>query len=286
MKRILITILSILLLSACSITDEFNDEYVYVTMYPIEYATKELYSDYASISSVYPNDSTSSYEVTSKKEEKYAKGEIFIYSGINKEAYLAKDLINLNNNLKIIDATKGMSDSKTHPDIAWIDPSNYLMLCSNIKTLLIEYSDNPYIKESIEENYKILNEKISELDVKLYDIGKNGNYSKILVTSDMFNYLSKYNIDVISIDDDNQTIDKSYAEAKKLISSKDIQYIYSLDNEKLSETQEKFISDNSIVKVQVNNLFTLSDKERESEEDYITLMESIIELYKKELYKN
>ena len=38
--------------------------------------------------------------------------------------------------------------------------------------------------------------------------------------------LSKYNINVISIDQDNQSIDKAYANAKKLIKDKKIQYIY------------------------------------------------------------
>ncbi|UKI58288.1 MAG: hypothetical protein L6V81_02325 [Clostridium sp.] len=41
----------------CSLNDDFSDKYLYVTTYPIEYATNMLYSDYAKISSVYPNGS-------------------------------------------------------------------------------------------------------------------------------------------------------------------------------------------------------------------------------------
>lgn len=285
MKKILCGLMAILLLSGCSLNDDFSDEALYTTVYPIEYATSVLYGDYADVSSVYPNGADTSYQVTSKKKDIYSKSEIFIYSGIAKEAYLAKDLLNLNGNIKLIDATKGLNSDTGYENI-WLDPSNYLMLCSNIKNSLIDYNSNVYIKEEIEKNYKTLNEKISELDVELYNIGKNGNYNTLLVTNDVFKYLSKYNINVVSIDTNNELIDKAYADAKQLIKDKKVQYIFSLDGEELTKTQEKFITDNSLVKISINDLFTLSDDERKNGEDYLTLMKTIIDNYKKELYKN
>lgn len=285
MKKILCGLMAILLLSGCSFNEDFNDEVLYTTMYPIEYAASVLYGDYSDVSSVYPNGADSEYQVTSKKKDIYSKSEIFIYSGIAKEAYLAKDLLNLNGNIKLIDATKGLNSDTGYENI-WLDPSNYLMLCSNIKNSLIDYNSNVYIKEEIEKNYKTLNEKISELDVELYNIGKNSNYNTLLVTNDVFKYLTKYNINVISIDTDNELIDKAYADAKLLIKEKKVQYIFSLDGEQLTKTQEKFIADNSLVKISINDLFTLSDDERKNGENYLTLMKTIIDNYKKELYKN
>lgn len=284
MKKFLIGVSLLLLTSGCSITDEFSDKYLYTTMYPIEYAAQSLYGDYAKIESVYPNGADNTYKVTDKKKNKYAKGEYFIYSGVAKEAYLAKDLLNLNGEIKLIDASRYVPSDNGYESI-WLDPSNFLKVCNNIKTSLIDYNDNVYIKEDIEEKYKELNETISELDVKLYDIGKNGNYNTILVTNDVFTFLEKYNINVISIDPDNQNIDKAYAEAKKMIENKKISYVFSLSNETLTQTQEKFINTNSLVKITINDLFTISDDERDAEEDYITLMNKIIENYKKELYK-
>lgn len=284
MKKFLIGVSLLLLTSGCSITDEFSDKYLYTTMYPIEYAAQSLYGDYAKIESVYPNGADNTYKVTDKKKNKYANGEYFIYSGVAKEAYLAKDLLNLNGDIKLIDASRYVPSDNGYESI-WLDPSNFLKVCNNIKTSLIDYNDNVYIKEDIEEKYKELNETISELDVKLYDIGKNGNYNTILVTNDVFTFLEKYNINVISIDPDNQNIDKAYAEAKKMIENKKISYVFSLSNETLTQTQEKFINTNSLVKITINDLFTISDDERDAEEDYITLMNKIIENYKKELYK-
>ena len=284
-KKLLILLGFALLLYGCDFKEDFKDRYIYTTLYPIEYATNQLYSDYGTVSSVYPNGANIDFEVTEKKKTNYSKAEIFVYSGIANEATLARDLLNKNNKLKIIDATKGMNNTNEIASM-WLDPSNYLMLCSNIKSSLIDYNDNVYIKDSIEENYKKLNEKISELDVQLYDIGKSGNYNTILTTNNVFNYLTKYNINVISLDTENDTIDKSYAEAKKLISSKKIQYIFYLEGETFNSTQEKLINDSSLIKVEINDIFSLTDEERNEGKDYLSIMNEIIDNYKKELYKN
>ncbi len=285
MKKTILAVLTCLLfMTGCTFGDDFSDKYLYTTMYPIEYATNELYSYYAKVQSVYPNGATNKYEVTQKKKEIYANSEIFIYAGIANEAYLARDMININQDLKLIDATKGM-DVNAKLESTWLDPSNYLMLCSNIKSSLIEYNDNPYIKEAIENNYKKLNEKVSGLDVLFYNIGKNGNFNTLLVTNDVFNYLTKYNINVISLDTNNETLDKAYADAKKMITSNQIKYVYYLEGDELTDRQNKFISDNSLTKITIPNLFTLTDNERKDNKDYITLMNEIIDNYKKELYK-
>lgn len=283
-KKILLVLCSLLLISGCDMfKEDFSDKYVYTTMYPIEYATTELYKDYANISSVYPNGSDIEYEVSNKKKKQYSTGEIFIYSGIANEATLARDLLNLNENIKIIDGTKGMNNKSIAS--VYLDPSNFLMICSNIKSSLKEYNENVYVKEGIEDNYRVLNEKVSELDVKLYDIGKNGNYKTILTTNDVFSFLTKYNINVVSIDANNDNIDKSYAEANKLIENKEVQYIYYLEGDEFTPAQEKFISDNSLMKIEINNVFSLSDEERQEEKDYISIMNETIDNYKKELYK-
>lgn len=285
MKKTVLAVLTCLLfMTGCTFGDDFSDKYLYTTMYPIEYAANELYSDYAKVQSVYPNGATSKYEVTQKKKEIYANSEIFIYAGIANEAYLARDMININQDLKLIDATKGM-DINSKLESTWLDPSNYLMLCSNIKSSLIDYNDNPYVKEAIEDNYKKLNEKVSGLDVLFYNIGKNGNFNTLLVTNDVFKYLTKYNINVISLDTKNETLDKAYADAKKMINSNKIKYIYYLGGDELTDRQNKFISDNSLTKIVIPNLFTLTDDERKDNKDYIALMNEIIDSYKKELYK-
>jgi ABC-type Zn uptake system ZnuABC Zn-binding protein ZnuA len=284
MKKIIILLITLLIITGCDWVDDFSDRYVYTTSYPIEYATNMLYKEHANISSVYPNGANETYEVTEKKKDKYSSGETFIYSGLSNEALLARDLLNKNGKLKIIDATKGISSNYSFTRV-WLNPANYLMLCSNIKSSLIEYTDNTYVKEEIAENYDLLNEKISELDVQLYNIGKNGNYDTILTISDDLTFLTKYNINVISLDENNTSIDKSYADAKKMIEEKKIQYIYYIEGQTFNETQEKFISQYNLKTIEINDLFTLTEEERKEEKDYISLMNETIEKYKTELYK-
>lgn len=284
MKKILL-ILACILLTGCDFEYDFSDKYLYTTEYPIEYAANILYGEQATVSSVYPMGSDRTYVVTEKKKDIYAEGETFIYSGLANEAYLARDLLNRNENIQLIDATKGMSITNNVSGL-WLNPSNYLMLCSNIKSSLIDYNENVYVKEKIEENYKTLNEKVSELDVKLYDIGKNGNFNTILTTNSVLEYLKKYNINVISIDENNNTsIDKAYADAARAIKNKEIQYIYYLKGDKFSTTQEKLINDNKLIKVEINDLFTITDEEKAEGKDYMIIMNEIIDNYKKELYK-
>ena len=64
-----------------------------------------------------------------------------------------------------------------------------------------------------------------------------------------------------------------------------IKYIYYLGGDELTDRQNKFISDNSLTKIVIPNLFTLTDDERKDNKDYIALMNEIIDSYKKELYK-
>ena len=284
LKKLLLFIY-IILLCGCNLKNDFKNNIVYTSFYPIEYGVESLYSEYASVKSIYPNGVTKGYEITDKKIKKYSESEIFVYSGLADEASIAKDILNLNKNIKIIDATKGMNINNSLEEI-WLDPSNYLMLCSNIKSSLLDYNESNYeIRKTIEDNYDILNEKISELDVALYNLGKNGNHKTLLVTNNVFKYLTKYNINVISIDEKEESLDKNYTEARRQIKNKEIEYVYILDNNELTEAQDKFISDNSLVKININDLFTLSDEETEKQENYISLMKKIIEEFKRELYK-
>ena len=88
-KKIFILFITLFIISGCDWTEDFNEKHLYTTMYPIEYAADKLYSEYAKVSSVYPNGVDQSYQVTDKKKQQYSKGETFIYSGVANEASLA-----------------------------------------------------------------------------------------------------------------------------------------------------------------------------------------------------
>ena len=287
MKKIIISLLLLLSLCGCNIkNNKFGSETTtYTTLFAIRYATEFMYSDYSKINSIYLNGiNVNDYKPTEKNIENYSKADIFIYSGLNNESSIARDLLNENEKIKIIDATKGMTINNSIEEV-WLNPSNYLRMCRTIKGTLIEYTDNVYEIKNIEAKYDELKTLISELDAELYNISKKASYTNILVADDLFNYLTKYNINVISIDPDNSSLDKNIANAKKLIESGDIKYIYTIKDKELSEETNNLISTLNVTKIEINTFKNITNEEYKNKETYITLMKKINEDYKKELYK-
>ncbi len=244
-----------------------------------------IYEDYSNVVSVYPGGiDIRKYTFTNKSLKNYSKGKKFVYDGLSDEGLIARDLINLNNDIEIIDAMKAMSYTASVEEL-WLDPSNFLMMCRNIKNSLINYEENVYIKEKIEKNYEALKEDISILDVDIYNLSKNGSYKTILVTNNVFNYLTKYSINVISIDPKTENADKSYSDAKNMIRDKNIKYIYSLKGDVISDSTNTFINDYKLIKIEIDPFINITDEQRINGETYISLMNDIIDEFKKELFK-
>lgn len=284
MKKLLIILLSLILLTGCE--QKENDSLVaYATYYPLEYATSYMYSSFAKVKSIYPNGvDTTNYELTDKQKGIYANSDTFIYAGVTNEVKLAAEFLNTNSNLNIIDGTKGLNYSNDVSEL-WLDPSNYLMIARNIKSTLIDYTNNIYDEEKIDKLYNELKIKISEIDVELTMMGKNASKKNILVTDNVFNFLSKYNINVISIDSKNESNTKALNEAKKLINNKDIQYIFVLKASTLSSETETFIKNYNLEKLEIDPMYTLTDDLRKDGHDYISVMMDNITKLKTELFK-
>jgi len=240
--------LSLFIISGCD-NNKLTDAKIYATMYPIEYATKYMYGDFSNVQSIYPSGADiETYELSEKQKDLYSKSDIFIYAAVqDKELKTAVDFRNNNSNLMIIDATK-LLDFKESASELWLNPTNYLVIIKNIKSNLLNYEKNIYNQEKLESNYVTLNEEVSKLDVDLTLMGNNASRKNILVTDDTFYYLNRYNINIISIDPDNDNLTKNYNEAKKLIASGDIKYIYTLKDVKLTEDIEEYIKNNKLEK--------------------------------------
>ena len=203
MKKFLLLILMCFALTGCFEEANFSDDITYVTIYPVEYIADYLYSDYSEIESIYPNGiNIKDYSLTEKQKSNYSKGNKFIYNGISNEVDLAVEFLNKNKDLEIIDSMKSMG-YKYGIEELWLDPSQYLMMARNIKESLIDYENNIYTKESIEENYNELKIAISEIDVNLTMIGKNASYNNIIVANEVLKFLEKYNVNVVSLDENN-----------------------------------------------------------------------------------
>ncbi len=208
-KKGFLLILAIFLTTGCSLTkDSLEDATIYTTVYPIGYLTEFLYSDYAEVDSIYPNGAdVSNYELTEKQLREYAKSDLFIYNGLGNEKNIAKDMININDNLLIIDVSNGLNYTYGIEEL-WMSPNNYLMLAKNIKDYLIEYLESTTIIDYVKGKYDELAEILSLKDADLRAIGKeareNGT-NTLIVSNDVFKYLENYGFEVISLDEETVT---------------------------------------------------------------------------------
>jgi len=281
MKKVIVLLMSLFLLTGC-LEEEKLDKIAYTTYYPLEFATNYMYKDFATVKSIYPNGiDTSKYTLTDKQKSIYASSDMFVYAGVTDEVKLAAEFLNTNQNISIIDGTKGLSYSSEVCEL-WLDPSNYLMIARNIKSTLIDYANNVYDEEKIDKLYDELKIKISEIDVDLTMMGKNASNKNILVTNDSFNFLSKYNINVISIKEGDT---KSINDAKKLINSGEIKYVYVLRGNTLSEEIETFIKNYNLEKIEIDSMYTITDEDKNNGNNYLSIMTENINKFKTELFR-
>lgn len=282
MKKILIILSLLLLSSGCSIaSNDMENIIIYTTTYPIEYITNELYKDHGRIFSIYPNEII---ELSDKLLTDYSESDLFVYNGLSEEKDYAVDMINKNKSLMIVDAAMGMNYSYSIEEL-WINPSNFLMLSQNIKNGFKEYITNSYLNNEIDDNYEELKLKVSEIDAEIKLTVENAPNKNLLVSNDVFLFLEKYGLTVTSLDPDTELLDKRTSNAKNLVSNGTIKYILVLNDEKLDDSIESFISENKISKLYYQSLTTITQEEEESDNDYISIMYDNIDELKKELYE-
>ena len=285
MKKIILLIIMCFTLTGCFEGTNFGDNKTYVTIYPIEYIADYLYSDYSEIKSIYPNEiNIEEYSLTEKQKNNYSKGNKFIYNGISNEVDLAVEFLNKNKNLEIIDTMKNMN-YKYGIEELWLDPSHYLMMARNVKESLIDYEDNIYTKEKIEEKYGELKITISEIDVDLTMIGKNASYHNIIVANEVLSFLSKYNINVVSLDTNNSEYEKNYKTALTLASDEEVLYLYKLKGYELTDSLNSLVNTYDLEVIEIDDMVNLTEEQRKNGENYITIMNDNIDNLKKELLK-
>lgn len=278
-KTLLILIISILTLTGCE--DTSTTMIAYTSLYPVEYITDTLYGDKIVVYSIYPDkqDNKSeeetnykNYVLKEKQIEDFSKGDLYVYNGtILKEKDYAVKMINYNKNIKIIDASQGMS-YKNDVSETWLDPSNTLMMASNIKKGLTEYVEEKVDLKDINNNYEELKFNLSEIDAELKQIATNSNNPTIVVSNDLFKYLEKYGFNVISLEENENLTDKEISEVKALASNKTIKYIFLKDNENTNETIKKIVNDYKLTTVSLNTLSTISTNDRKDKKDYLSIM--------------
>ncbi len=286
MKKIIsIVLLSCILLTGCIKRDDMEGINIITTIYPIEYVTKRLYGENSNISSIYPRSTNIyEYEITDKQLKDFSSYDLFIYNGESNERTYATSMLNINKNLKIIDASYGLDVINADSDI-WLNPSNILMIAQNIKQELSEYIDSPYIKKEIENNYELLKVDISELENELKKTADNSKYKRIISYDESLLFLEKYGFEVINLTDKNKNKDNNIELAKSLLSQNKLTYVFVTENENESNLLTE-LKNNYSAKIETFKIMTtITENDISNNEDYLSIMKSNISKLKEETYK-
>ena len=272
-------------ISGCFKKDNLENITIYTTVYPTEYIVSRLYGEHSNVKSIYPdNIDVDKYVLTDKQLKDYSKADMYVFNGLSKEKDYLIDMFSYNKDMMIVDATQSIELNYNSNEL-WIDPSNFLMEATNIKSGLLEYISNHYLKEEIEKNYDKLKIEVSNLDASLKLMVSNGSYNTLVIDDNSLKFLEKYGFTVISIENNDNLTQKVKNEVYNLIEKGEVDYIYTLDEENLNDVVKEMQVNTDVKIIELNKLDNLTDKQRGDNEDYISLLNENINLLKYEIYK-
>ena len=287
MKKKILFLLLILIIpfivGGCT-NDSMDEIDIVVTNYANEYIVRTLYDKHSTITSIYPDGILiDNYKISKKQKNEYAHKDLFVYNGlIEKERRLALELLAINPELRIID-TAYVLETEYSPEELWLNPSSLLMMSQNVRRSLNEYASSAYLKKDIDEAYNELKINLSELDAEYRLASESTNNRTIIVADSALNYLEKFGLNVICIDDNASQ--KTLSDAENLIDEGAVSYIFKFKGEELSENAKAIMENYSINTSELHRLDNITDQERSEKKDYISITKDNLESIKKELYQ-
>ena len=260
-------------LSGCGEEALVNND-VYTTIYPTLYLTEFLYGEDRNVLSIYPSGAdVSSYELTDMQKENYSKAGLFVYNGLTNEKELAREFLNNNPELLLIDVSYGLNYEYAIEEL-WLSPNNYLMLAKNIKNNLLDYTTSTVLKENIEERYKEIEEELSFMDAELRSVAmeaKSDGNATLVVSSNKLLFLENYGFQVIVLgDEENESI-------SELFDDGDVSDIYLCDIDKKNDFITSLESEYDANIINVDTMYTLTDEEASGNKTYLTIMREFID---------
>lgn len=280
MKKIkAILLLVILLMTTACDTRNSEGLKVLTTVYPITYIVNEIYSQ-GNITSIYPDGAdVEAYNLTDKQIKEYSKNDVFIYNGLSNELTTAKNLINKNSKLKVIDVAYGLKFNNGIEEL-WLSPNYFLMLATTIKTNLQDFTDSKYANEEIEKKYKELEETLSVMDAELRNVAKSANdinKGTIVTSTNTFKYLNNYGFNIISLEDEENLTTNNLNNLKNNFKNGTYSTIFIKDTEEKTELINTLEKDYNAKVVTVNTMTTLTTENKNNNENYLSIMNEFIE---------
>lgn len=260
-------------LSGCGEEALVNND-VYTTIYPTLYLTEFLYGEDRNVLSIYPSGAdVGSYELTDMQKENYSKAGLFVYNGLTNEKELAREFLNNNPELLLIDVSYGLNYEYAIEEL-WLSPNNYLMLAKNIKNNLLDYTTSTVLKENIEDRYKEIEEELSFMDAELRSVAmeaKSDGNATLVVSSNKLLFLENYGFQVIVLgDEENESI-------SELFDDGDVSDIYLCDIDQKNDFITSLENEYDANIINVDTMYTLTDEEASGNKTYLTIMREFID---------
>jgi zinc transport system substrate-binding protein len=289
---------------------------VYTTIYPLEYFAERIGGDTVNVESIMPAGADEhTYEPTTKTIMELAEADLFLYNGLNLEPFAEKaketlagedvKIVNVGDHVDAgVGGHEGHSHEATEDDHApdetaadghdhggvdphiWINPMLAVEMASVVKDELVMLS--PDGKETYDKNFDMLKADLKTLDEDFHTVVDAAGKKEILVSHAAYGYWEEsYGIEQLSIAGLSSTEEPSQKELKEIADTATkhgIKYVIFEQNitPKVAKVIQNEIDADSL---RLHNLSTLTEKDIENGEDYISIMEQNIKTLKTALTK-
>lgn len=176
--------------------------------------------------------------------------------------------------MQILDISYGLKPIYGMEEL-WLNPNNYLMLANTLKSDLEELSANKYTIQTIEENYKSLEEELATLDASIRNIAKKAtkdNKNTLVIAYDSYMFLSDYGFDIVNISSENNITNT----IKSKFKDKSYKYILVNDLKNVPDAIRDLVDNYGAQLVLFDTMDTLSDAQRTNNDNYLTIMNSFV----------
>ncbi|ALS02290.1 zinc ABC transporter substrate-binding protein [Enterococcus silesiacus] len=301
---------AMLTLTACGQTKEQDNSgksdtiKVVTTFYPMYDFAKNVVGDAGDVQLLIPaGTEPHDYEPSAKDIAKITDADVFVYNSHELETWV-KDVLENVDEKKVavveaagsIDLMAGAAhdhdeeeadheehdhDHELDPHV-WLDPVLAQKEVEAIRDALVKkYPDK---KETFEKNATAYSEKLKELDSEYKEAFTNAKNKTFVTQHAAFGYLAKqYGLtqeSIAGISPDQEPSPSRLAELKKYIKEHNVSVIY-FETSASSKVAETLASETGVELAVLNPLESITQKEQDQGEDYISAMKANLEALKK-----
>lgn len=292
-----------LLLTACGERKTSSDSdklQVMTTFYPMYEFTKRVVGEEGEVELLIPaGTEPHDYEPSAKDLAKISNADAFVYNSSELETWVPNVKKNLGENLIIeaastIDLEEGEEDHDHegetqghHHELdphVWLDPVLAVKEVENIRDQLSK--KYPEKKENFEKNARIYITELENLDKEFKEAFEGAKNKTFVTQHAAFGYLARqYGLTqeaISGVSPDQEPSPSRLAELKHYVEENDVKVIYFEENAS-SKVAETLSNETGVELAVLNPLESLTNKQIEQGETYLTVMKKNIESLKKSI---